>query len=189
MMQKVYMNYTTSDAAGNNYEQAANYFFNEKAAMIANGPWMIGDFTDLSKVNEGFNAKIKAAAFPGSGIFEEIDFGYVCASSTSEKQEAATALIKLMTDNYGQMLRFDLLNASPVSKTIEIPDELKAAKPLFMSLVDVARGAEYRFQTLGRCYDPLVSQAATNAFPALALGQIKPIDFGNALADEQRKLN
>lgn len=187
-LQRLYVNYTTADAVGNGYEEAANYFFSEQAAIIANGPWMIGDFSDLGKTAEGFAGKIRSAQFPGNGVYEEVDFGYVSGSADSEQIEAAVALIKLMTGNEGQLVRFDMVNAIPVSKTLVIPEEISEGKTLFMDLIEQSRNADYHYQTLGRVFDPLVGETMTSAMPALGMGQITALEFGEALAAEMEKL-
>ena len=48
----MYQNYTTQDAIGGKYENAANNFLAGQTAMLANGPWMIGDFSDTSMTEE-----------------------------------------------------------------------------------------------------------------------------------------
>lgn len=54
--------YATPDSLGAGYQIAANNFMGEKAAMIANGPWMI---SDMKKV-EGFFEKVDVMPYPGS---------------------------------------------------------------------------------------------------------------------------
>jgi raffinose/stachyose/melibiose transport system substrate-binding protein len=54
----MFQNYTTTDAIGGEYGAAANNFFNEKTAIIANGPWMVSKFYDTSIVSDDFADKI-----------------------------------------------------------------------------------------------------------------------------------
>lgn len=49
--------YTTDDALGGDYPMAANHFLTGETSMIANGPWMIGEFKDPEKIG--------AMAYPG----------------------------------------------------------------------------------------------------------------------------
>ena len=65
-IQKLFMNYTTSDAVGGKYEHAAANFYAGKTAMIANGPWMISSFYDASMPPEGFADQVGVAAYPGN---------------------------------------------------------------------------------------------------------------------------
>ncbi len=53
--------YATPDSLGAGYQIAANNFMGEKAAMIANGPWMI---SDMKKIEEFF-PKVDIMGFPG----------------------------------------------------------------------------------------------------------------------------
>lgn len=69
-MQKWYQNYTTLDAVGGAYENAANNFFSGNVAMICNGPWMIGDFSDTSKTPDGFDQNVGVAAYPGNFVYD-----------------------------------------------------------------------------------------------------------------------
>jgi len=53
--------YTTNDVPGAGYQIAANNFMGERAAMIANGPWMVSDMKNV----EGFFEKVGLLPFPG----------------------------------------------------------------------------------------------------------------------------
>jgi raffinose/stachyose/melibiose transport system substrate-binding protein len=69
-IQTLYQKYTTLDANGGAYENAANNFFSEKVAMICNGPWMIGDFSDTSKTDAGFADKVGVSTYPGGFVYD-----------------------------------------------------------------------------------------------------------------------
>lgn len=76
-IQKMYQNYTTQDAIGGKYENAANNFLSGQTAMLANGPWMIGDFSDTSMTEEGFADKVGVALFPGNFVYDAPIQGYI----------------------------------------------------------------------------------------------------------------
>ena len=99
MIQTCLQKYTTSDAIGALYANAANNFLQEKAAMIANGPWMTPDFADTENTAEGFEAKVGVAAYPESGLIEQYEVGYtLCTAGKDEKvQEAALEFLKFKT--------------------------------------------------------------------------------------------
>lgn len=58
-------NYGSSAALGAKYPDAANAFFTEQAAIIPQGSWFVPDLSNPNQVDEGFDAKIGVAAFPG----------------------------------------------------------------------------------------------------------------------------
>ncbi|TJY42820.1 extracellular solute-binding protein [Cohnella pontilimi] len=64
-IQKWLQKYSSPNAIGAKYADAANAFLNEKAAMIANGPWMVGDFSDTTKAPAGFDQKVGFSLSPG----------------------------------------------------------------------------------------------------------------------------
>ena len=75
-VQKMLQEYTTLDAIGGKYEHAANNFLSGQAAMIANGPWMIGDFSDETKTTADFADKVGVAIFPGNFVYDAPIQGY-----------------------------------------------------------------------------------------------------------------
>ena len=81
-MQKWYQNYTTLDAVGGAYENAANNFFSGNVAMICNGPWMIGDFSDTSKTPDGFDQNVGVAAYPGNFVYDAYPLIRIVAAQT-----------------------------------------------------------------------------------------------------------
>ena len=81
-MQEWYQKYTTLDAVGGAYENAANNFFSGNVAMICNGPWMIGDFSDTTKTSEGFDEKVGAAVYPGNFVYDAPIEGMFVTSRT-----------------------------------------------------------------------------------------------------------
>ena len=92
-MQKWYQNYTTLDAVGGAYENAANNFFSGNVAMICNGPWMIGDFSDTSKTPEGFDQNVGVATYPGGFVYDApIEGMFVTKQDDPALEEAAIAM-------------------------------------------------------------------------------------------------
>ena len=68
-IQTMFQKYTTPDAVGGKYENAASNFFMGQTAIIANGPWMISDFYDTSMVEDGFADKVGTAMYPGDVMY------------------------------------------------------------------------------------------------------------------------
>lgn len=102
-IQKLYQTCTTLDANGGAYENAANNFFSENVAMICNGPWMIGDFSDTSKTTEGFSDKVGVATYPGGFVYDApIEGMFVTKQSDPALEEAGIAMVKFFTSPKAQ---------------------------------------------------------------------------------------
>ncbi|MDR1444440.1 MAG: extracellular solute-binding protein, partial [Treponema sp.] len=95
-IQRCLQKYTTPDALGAVYANAANNFLIEQAAIISNGPWMIGDFSNTQKTLPGFDAKVGWSMFPGDGLTMSFAEGYVLCAPP-ERRDAAWTLLKEMS--------------------------------------------------------------------------------------------
>ena len=114
-MQKWYQNYTTLDAVGGAYENAANNFFSGNVAMICNGPWMIGDFSDTSKTPDGFDQNVGVAAYPGNFVYDApIEGMFVTKQDDPALEEAAIAMVKFFTSPESQQLALEMQGMVPV---------------------------------------------------------------------------
>ena len=87
-IQKMFNEYTSTDAIGGAYENAAGSFFTEQTAIIANGPWMY----DAGKI--GFNV----------------------AAKTEEKRKAAATFVKFMTNEDSQKANVEITGEIPCLK-------------------------------------------------------------------------
>jgi len=170
-MQICLQKYTTADALGALYANAANNFLQEQAAMVANGSWMIGDFSNLEKTSEGFVDKVGFAMYPGDGIMNAVAEGYaMCAPP--ERQEAAFELLMALNDTKKQADSLILTGDLPVSSEIEIDDELKKESPLLAGYADATLNAKYRFATFDVVAYPSVVDAFAKYYPELAAGSL-----------------
>lgn len=105
--------YATADSLGATYANAANNFLTEQVAIIANGSWMIGDFSNPEKTTPGFDRKVALAMFPGDGLVTRYEEGYVLCSPP-KRAEAGWALIKMLCDRNSQRDKLTLLGTLPV---------------------------------------------------------------------------
>jgi raffinose/stachyose/melibiose transport system substrate-binding protein len=89
-IQYLLMNYAQAGAIGAPYAEAANSFFNLESAIIANGPWMIGDITDGQDAwwGENFNPDtIRGTILPGNvAVGNTFGFGYWVPSTASSEE-------------------------------------------------------------------------------------------------------
>lgn len=178
MIQKMFQNYTTADAVGGDYAVAANNFFNEKTAIIANGPWMVSKFYDTSIVSEEFADKIAVAAFPGNVMYNSGQIGWSVASKTPEKIEASLAFIKFMTSEESQKLGLEMCSITPdcVVENADVYPQVTETN----NLADAAERSINDFQSL---WHATVVDEVSVQYPLLADGSITPEEFAQALTD------
>lgn len=179
MLQK----YTTKDAIGAVYANAANNFEQGKAAIIANGPWMIGDFSDKSKAPEGFDKVVGVAAYPGSGAFCSYEVGYMIGSKTQEEKDAAAQFIKFKTGVEGQSIALELGNVLPVSDKVQPSEDFKKKYPLFVETIDVGNSAKVKYQYFDNIVFPNITDAWKTLYPELAFNKLTAEQFAKKLTE------
>lgn len=191
MMQTCLKEYTTSDAVGAIYANAANNFEQGNTAMIANGPWMCPDFADTSKAMEGFEDKVGVALYPEDGLITQFEVGYVlCTNGKSEEEQAAALeFLKFKTNAYAQGVFLEKAGALPLTDNVEISDEYKAANPVVAELLEISENAKYECGALdNNAYESVVGETGIR-YPELAYDEITPEEFADYLtnAAEQNK--
>ena len=91
----------SANTLGAAYADAANAFMSKSAAVIANGPWMVNDFTPDSsdKWSGGFNGnQVRGDIYPGNSAIANV-MGYrwwIPASTPESEREAALAFLEFM---------------------------------------------------------------------------------------------
>lgn len=183
MLQK----YTTKDALGAVYANAANNFCQGKAAIIANGPWMIGDFSDKTKSPEGFDKKVGVAAYPGNGAFCSYEVGYMICSQTQEAKDAAAEFIKYKTGAEGQSIALELGNVLPVSDKVQPSETFKQKYPLFVETINVGNSAKVKFQYFDTIVFPNVTDAWKNLYPEFVFNRITAEQMAKKLTETAAK--
>ncbi len=187
-IQKILQEYTTKDAIGGKYEHAANNFLSGQAAMIANGPWMIGDFADTTKTTEDFAAKVGAAIYPGNFVFEAPIQGYIVTKQKDPKvQEAAIEMVKFFTSEHAQQVALEQQGMVPASPSVEITDAAKQKYPLLVDLLDQVNLTEIRTDNMQATMFPNLLDVVSQQLPLLASGEITPEQFCQAMTDGAAK--
>lgn len=187
-VQKMLQEYTTLDAIGGKYEHAANNFLSGQAAMIANGPWMIGDFSDTSKTTEGFADKVGSAIFPGSFVYDAPIQGYFVTKQDDPKlEEAAVEMVKFFTSAHAQQLGLEMQGMVPASSTVEVTDEAKSKYPLLVEFLDQAAGAELRSDNMQATMFSNLLDVVSQELPRLYSGELDATAFCQALTDAAAK--
>jgi len=100
-LQVLLQNHASSNTIGAAYADAANSFMSMNSALIANGPWMVGDFLPDSedKWSNGFDGEmVRGDVLPGNvGLANVLGYGWWIPSSVSQAEaEAAWAFIAFM---------------------------------------------------------------------------------------------
>lgn len=182
-IQKMFQKYTTADAIGGAYENAASNFYMEETAIIANGPWMIGDFYDPSLVEDGFADKIGTAMFPGGVMYNSGKIGFNIASKDEEKLQAALTFVDFLTNEESQKKMLEMQGEIPAQEGVTSD----AVKPLVNEVItngDNATRSINDFQSLW--YANVVDEISVQ-YPLLAQGKITPEQFAQALTDAAAK--
>jgi raffinose/stachyose/melibiose transport system substrate-binding protein len=183
MLQKCLQDYTTPDAIGAIYANAANNFLQENTAIIANGPWMCPDFSDVTKAKEGLQDRVGVALYPNNGIIAQYEVGYVlCTNGKSqEEQDAALEFLKFKTNKFAQGVFLEKAGALPLTPNVPISDEYKAANPIVADLIKLSGEAEYSFGNIdNNAYSGVVAEFSIR-YPELAFNDITAEDMATSL--------
>jgi raffinose/stachyose/melibiose transport system substrate-binding protein len=187
-IQRMLQSYTTTDAVGGAYEHAANNFLSGKAAMIANGPWMMGDFEDQTKTSAGFAAKVGAAVYPGGFVYDAPIQGYfVTKQKDPALQSAAIEMVKFFSGVHAQQVALEVQGMVPASPTVNISDTARQKWPLLVEFLTQANAARYRSDNLQATMFPNLLDIVSQELPRLATGAISPAQFCQYLTDGAAK--
>ena len=187
-VQKMLKDYTTLDAIGGKYENAANNFLSGQAAMIANGPWMIGDFSDTTKTTEGFADKVGAAVYPGNFVYDAPIQGYFVTKQDDPKvEEAAIAMVKFFTSAHAQQLGLEMQGMVPASDTVKVTDTAASKYPLLVDFLDQAANASVRSDNMQATMYSNLLDVVSQELPRLYSGELDAKAFCQKLTDAAAK--
>jgi len=178
--------YTTKDALGATYGVAANNFLSGKAAIIANGPWMISDFSNAEKAPAGFDKIVGAAVYP-NGVFSSISEGWVVCSKDKEHAYAAVKLLKAHSDDQAQQLNLEMIGNFPLSPKVKVSDEYKQKNPILAELLEAAPTVKYNYTMIDNINYPNVMDQFATLYPALALDKTTPEQMAKTLSEVAAK--
>ncbi len=188
LMKECLQKYTTPDAIGAIYANAANNFEQGNVAMIANGPWMCPDFTDTTKSAEGFEDKVGVALYPEDGLITQYEVGYIlCTNGKSEEeQQAALEFLKFKTGLLAQAIFLEKGGVLPLTDNVEITDAYKAENPILAELLEIAGDAKYTFGNLdNNAHESVIDEFAVR-YPELAYDEITAEDFATYLTEASK---
>lgn len=133
-IQTMFQKYTTPDAVGGKYENAASNFFMGQTAIIANGPWMISDFYDTSMVEDGFADKVGTAMYPGDVMYNSGKIGFNVASKDEKTLDATLTFVKFLTNEESQLKMLEITGDIPAMEGLTSDN----VKPLVNEVIATA---------------------------------------------------
>lgn len=182
-IQTAFNKYTTTDAAGGKYDNAANNFYNSKTAIITNGAWMMVDFKDETKSPAGFYDKVGVSAFP-DGIYDEPTYGIMIGSHDKVHADAAIEVIKAWSKPAEQIKEMEHAGDIPESPKAVISDAYQKKNPLMSDLLKIGNSkVKYRVVDFQIQWYPNVTDGMSNLLPDLAFNKITPEQFCKKLTE------
>lgn len=187
-IQKMLQEYTTLDAIGGKYENAANNFLSGQAAMIANGPWMIGDFSDTSKTTADFAEKVGVAIYPDGFVYDAPIQGYIVTKQDDPKlEEAAVEMVKFFTSAHAQQLGVEMQGMVPASPSVEITGAAKEQYSLLAEFLDKASKASVSTDNMQATMFSNLLDVISQELPRLHSGELDAAGFCQAMTDAAAK--
>ena len=187
-VQKMFEEYTTIDAVGGAYEEAANNFLSGETAMMANGPWMLGDFADLTKTTADFEAKVGVAIYPESFVYDAPIQGYFVTKQGDPALEAAAIeMVKFFTSAHAQQVALELQGMNPASPTVQVTDAAKSNFPLLAEFFEITAAARLRTDNLQATMFANLLDVQSIELPRLAQGDISPKEYCDLLTEAAAK--
>ncbi|HVI39717.1 MAG TPA: extracellular solute-binding protein [Anaerovoracaceae bacterium] len=184
LIQKMLLNYTTKDALGGKYENGANNFLNGNTAVIANGPWMISDF---QAKGDDFAKNIGTALYPNDGIFSGSMPGYLVGSKDKAHADAAVEFLKFISGEKMQGTMTEMYSAIPANKNVEISQAVIDKNPLLGDIIKLQGEAKIVYGNYQSLWYSNVIAELDRQYPLLAVGDITPEQFAQALTDAANK--
>lgn len=186
-VQKCFQEYAPKNAIGANYDAGAASFLSGETAMMFNGPWMIGDFSDPTKAAEGLAEKIGVCPYPGNLVYAGGTSQWCMGNTSKEKMDAVATLVKYMHSPEcmveGVMVRGDI----PDNPTVTLTDEQRAEVPLTAETMDAVAAAEVKIGDFQARWWPNVCDQLSVLYPALITNEITPEEFAAKLTETAAK--
>lgn len=179
--------YTTDNAVGGAYADAANNFLNERAAIMPNGSWMVTDFTDTTKAPEGFAEKVGVSVYPG-GIGLETTARYnwwIPNNLKQEETEAALAFLEFM-NSPEELEAFMIAEGGSAPGVVTSPEFESKLNPILAELnSSVTNDMKVIAQPFSYVWDTAIAENEfPRLLPLLASGDITPEEFAERLTQK-----
>lgn len=188
--QKWLKEYTTTNAIGAGYAEAANNFLNEKAAIIANGTWMVGDFSDTTKAPAGFDKKVGASLYPGGvGLATTAEYSWwIPKGLKQEETDAALAFLEFM-NTPEELEAYMIAEGGTAPNVPQSADFESKLNPILAEMNNsVKSDMKVIAQSWGNVWPDLIgSSEFAQQLPLLVKGTLTPEKFADALTKKASK--
>ena len=175
--------YVNKDAFSGDYQNAANPFLQEQAAMIANGPWMVAADIKSAAATKSLYSHVAYAPSPGwtstgKGVIVLAgNAGVASGSRDPAKQAAVLAFEKFSTSSAIQLRRTQRTGAYWAVNLKLTPGQVKQVEPVTYKLVKAADRVKYHFEHAKFATLQPFTDAWKNYWPAYVQGSISTKDF------------
>jgi raffinose/stachyose/melibiose transport system substrate-binding protein len=180
--------YVNKDAFSGNYQDAANPFLQERAAMIANGPWMVAADIKGSAAKKTLYKQVAYAPSPGWSktgqglIVLNGNAGVASGSSDPAKQAAVVAFEKFATSSTIELQRTLKTGAYWPAKINLTPAQVKKLEPVTFRLVLSSDHVKYHYEHAKFATLQPFTDAWKNYWPAYVQGSISTKTFLQRIA-------
>ncbi len=179
----------SANTLGAAYADAANAFMSKSAAVIANGPWMVNDFTPSSsdKWSGGFNGnQVRGDIYPGNSAIANV-MGYrwwIPASTPEPEREAALAFLEFMMQP--EELEAYMIAEGGTAPKLQVSQSFLEQQAQDRVLSDLATAVNADTTFTVAVYDAMPQSIANEEFgkllPKLLDGSFTPAEFLEALS-------
>jgi raffinose/stachyose/melibiose transport system substrate-binding protein len=195
-LQTLLSQYASANTLGAAYADAANAFMSMRAALIANGSWMVGDFApeQSGKWSNGFNgADVRADVLPGNVGIGGTGIGYsywIPSTATPQEQELAKAFLEFIYSPE-ELEAFMLSEGGSVPRMAPSADFIaKRAQNRLLSEYDGAVNAK---TILCDSFESAVPNSISQSefprlLPDLISGRLSPEQFCKELTDRAAEI-
>jgi len=190
VFQQFLQKHSTSNTIGAKFADAQNVFMNNGAAVIMNGPWMMGQFNGGDKSAWGPNfdgSTVKAAAYPGNimvGLDYRIGQYWIADSASADQKEAALAFIGFVYTPDELELR--MINEGNWCPNFTPSDNYWTQldkQPTLKSYIDACKGVTTGMSWADAMYGDVSQTVFPNLLPDLITGKLTPQQFLDKLQE------
>jgi len=179
-LQLILSKYSNKDAIGATYAVVANNFLNGKAAMIANGPWMIGDFSNPQTAMPGLDKNVAYALAPGNGTIQMENMSYASGSKDQDKKDASFEVLKFLASDE---IYIPYLNLTGNAPCLKVDSSLLELDPINATFMTQALNAKFKYGLFSDAIKPAVNDALSQLLPDLANGKLTPEEFAQKMQE------
>jgi ABC-type glycerol-3-phosphate transport system substrate-binding protein len=182
--------YVNRDAFSGDYANAASAYVSGKAAMVANGPWMVA--TDIKSKNAepglydqtGYEPSPGFAADGRGLIVVAGNGGWVSGSTDARKQEAVTAFMKFLTTQQEGLNQALKTGAYPAVNVDLASPQAKGLDPLGAGLVKQSGSVPMTYPHVAFAAPASFDTAWKNLWPAYVQGKMSTGKFLDQLGKD-----